>query len=102
MNQIKEHLDYFLNELGFDAKEVSKKLYIFDKSLNELKARTDELTKIGAPVTIEALNKHKSHYLKYVKSHCNEENEVHRITLLDIEIRLKSLRRKMRIKKPKN
>lgn len=100
--QIKEHLDYLLNEVQFDVKEISKRLYIFEKSLHEMEARVDELSKIGAPITVDALNKHKAHYLKYVKNYCNEENEEHKIILLNIEIRLKSSRRKMRIKKPTN
>lgn len=102
LKKIKEHLDYLLNEVRFDVKEISKRLYIFEKSLNEIKARVDELPKIGAPITVEALNKHKAHYMKYVKEYCNEENEEHKTILLDIEIRLKSSRRMVRIKKPMN
>lgn len=96
--KIKEHLDYLLNESRFNAKDIPKCLYIFKRSLDDLKARVDELTRIGAPITIGVLHKNKTEYLKYVKKFCDDENDEHKVVLLAIEIRLKNLRRNRRKK----
>lgn len=95
--KIKEHLDYLLNETRFNAEEIPKCLNIFNKNLDDLKARVDELSKIGAPVTIQALIKSKTEYLKHAKMFCDEENDENKTTLLAIEKRLKSSKRKMPI-----
>lgn len=91
-----------MNEVQLDAEELSKSLWILQRNLDELKARTDELSKIGAPISINVLHRNATGYLKYVKKFCNEENEEHKLTLLNIEIRLKSSRRKVRIKNVMN
>lgn len=93
--KIKEHLDYLLKETRFNAKDIPKCLNIFSKNLDDLKARFDELSQIGAPITIQALTKTKTEYLKYAKTFCNEENDEHKTILLAIEKRLKSSRRKI-------
>lgn len=95
--KVKEHLDYLLNETRFDKKDIPKCLNILSKNLDDLKARVNELSELGAPITITALTKSKTQYLKYVKTFCNEENDEHRVILLSIEKRLKNSRRKLSI-----
>lgn len=91
-----------MNEVHFDVKDISKRPTILNKSLDDLKARCAELSKIGIPITIDALTIRKTDYLKYVKKNCHEENEQHKILLLDIEIRLQNLRRTRRTKQTMN
>lgn len=84
-----------MNEVRFKAEEIPKSLGIYGKNLDDLKARVDELSKLDAPITIQALTKSKIEYLKYAKAFCNEENAEHEKVLLAIEKRLKSSRRKI-------
>lgn len=80
--------------MRFNANDIPKCLSIFTKNLDDLKARVDELSEIGAPITIQSLIKSKTEYLKYAKKFCSEENDKHKIILVAIEKRLKSSRRK--------
>lgn len=95
--KIKEHLDYLLKETRFNTEDIPKCLNIFNKNLDDLKARVDELSQLGASITITALTKSKTEYLKYAKTFCDEKNDEHKIISLSIEKRLKSSRRKMSI-----
>lgn len=85
-----------MEESRFDANDVPKCLNIFNKNLDDLKARVDELSKIGAPITIQVLIRSKADYLKYVKKFCNEDNDEQKLILLAIEKRLTNSRRKVR------
>ena len=66
-------------------------------SRSEIIALFDELSKIDAPISIQALMLSKIGYLKYAKTYYNEKNEEHQAILLAIEKRLKSSRRKIPI-----
>lgn len=92
--KIKEHLDFLLNEAQFDGNDIPKCLKVFNKSIDELRARFGELTAIGIPITIQGLLKTKTDYLKYVQLFCDDGNEEHQSILLTIEKRSKSSSRK--------
>lgn len=88
-------MDFLLNEAKFHATDIPKSLKIFNKSIDDLRARFVELSAIGAPIKVRALIITKTEYFKYAKLYCDDENEEHQSILLTIEKRLEeSLRRK--------
>lgn len=87
-------MDFFLDEAQFSPDDIHGCLDIFSKNLDDLKARLNELTSIGAPITVQALIKSKTDYLKYVKKFCIDGNQKDEETLLSVELRLKKSRRK--------
>lgn len=68
--QIKKHLDYLLNETKFAAVDITYSPYILLKSIDEIKARIDEMTKIGAPITLPVIYQGKTKYMKCIRQYC--------------------------------
>ena len=83
-----------MDEAKFSPDDIPGSLYIFSRNIDDFRARLEELTTIGAPITIQALNKAKTDYLKYVKKFCIEGNQEDEKILLSVEKRLKKSRRK--------
>lgn len=68
--QMKEHLDYFLNETQFSAQDITHFPYIFNRNIDEIKLRVVEMKRIGAPITLPMLYQGKTKYLKYIQKYC--------------------------------
>ncbi|XP_031621664.1 uncharacterized protein LOC116339767 [Contarinia nasturtii] len=76
LSKIKGHLDYILNETNFTANDITNSLFILNKSLDEIKARINEMTEIGAQsdlklFTLAAIYSGKNIYLKRIKNYCD-------------------------------
>lgn len=74
--QIREHLDYLLNETDFTTEDITNSLYILNKSLDEIKARVNEITQIGGHknsklFTLANIYQGKNRYLKLIKNYCD-------------------------------
>lgn len=73
--QLKEHLDYLLNETNFTADDLLYFPYIFARSVDEIKARIKEMTRIGAPITLPMIYQGKTRYLKFIRQYCTTKLE---------------------------
>lgn len=92
--QVKEHLDFFLNEAKISADDIPKGLNIFGANPDEMRTRLGELSIIGAPIKIHYLCGSAPAYFKYAKRFSDEQNEQDQKILLNIEKRLRSSQRK--------
>ncbi|XP_055313465.1 uncharacterized protein LOC129574886 isoform X2 [Sitodiplosis mosellana] len=54
-SKIKSLLDYLLNETQFTAADLVHFPYIFARNVDEIKQRIDEMTRIGAPITLSII-----------------------------------------------
>ena len=68
-------LDYLLNETQFTPADLVYFPYIFAKNVDEIKQRINEMTRIGAPITLPIIYQGKPKYLKCIRQYCVTELE---------------------------
>lgn len=74
-----------MNETQFTAEDITHCLYILSRNIDEIKLRSEEMKRIGAPITLPILYQGKAKYLRYIGHYCVDGREFQAI-----ETRLKS------------
>lgn len=64
-----------MNDTQFTAADITYFPYILGKGLDEIKLRIDEMTRLGAPITLPILYQGKTKYLKCIRQYCVTELE---------------------------
>ncbi|XP_031640728.1 uncharacterized protein LOC116352346 [Contarinia nasturtii] len=73
--KIKTHLDFWQNEVGLTAKEITHSLYVINKKLDEMKLRLHEMKINGAPLKLGMITGSETNYLNYIRSFCATEED---------------------------